>query len=610
MNTTHYAKKFFSPFENSVPSEWCLKTLVFDEPGNRGPFTIAGREYILEPLNDWANSNIEDCACVFGSQTGKTTMLMAGAAWVAVNDPCGLLWVMPSIHLAQSFSETRWLPMLKRSRETSLLIPKGAQRHDFKKLQQQLGASIINFVGSNSAANLASRPARRVVLDEVDKFDMGGGSEADAVNLAEQRTKGQVFPQRWKVSTPSVFEGLIWQEFLKGDQRRYFLPCPSCQKHIVFAWSPSFSVLPKCGAESFVQWDKEARKPDGTWDLGRVEKSARIVCCFCGQSIHDGQKTAMVRAGEWRPTAPASAGFRSRHLSSLYASTPSTTFGKLAVKFLQSKQSVLGLQGFINGDLAEPMMSQDSSSERVEVVKRSVEVGSDVAQLITVDCQQKAPHFWAVKRTWKDGESQGLDYIKCDHWDELEAFQRSTKVPDAAVLIDSGFGAKSDAEVYRNCAEHCEMAVEPQIGMQFGVGWMPAKGMVGRKRWRDKETGLYVPYFRRPIDPYLGTANAGKCRLDLFEFAADYYKDLLHALRNGEGKMNWAVTEGLATEEYWRHMDGQIKTRVENRATGSVFWRWQLRHRHWPDHLFSCEVMQVAFAQFLGLFEPEVVNAN
>ena len=86
------------------PRDWCAENLYFDEPNNRGPFRLAGQEYIGDVLDDFANPLVADEVLVWGSQTKKTGTLMGGAAWAAVNDPCRFLWVMPSLTLAQSFS--------------------------------------------------------------------------------------------------------------------------------------------------------------------------------------------------------------------------------------------------------------------------------------------------------------------------------------------------------------------------------------------------------------------------------------------------------------------------------------------------------------------------
>lgn len=583
------------------PRDWCQEELYFDEPGNRGPFRLAGQEYIGDVLDDWANHQVNDEVLVWGSQTKKTGTLMGGASWASKHDPCRFLWGMPSMTLAQSFSSTRWQAMLRASPAMREMIPTGADRHMFKNLQQRIGSSIFDFVGSNSAANLASNPCRRVILDEVDKFGAQSGSdEADAVNLAEQRTKGQPNPQRWKTSSPTTVEGLIWQEYLKGNQCRYDVPCPHCQKKVLLAWSEQYTILKKAGREAYVIWDKEARRDSGEWDLDRVHRSARFRCPHCGGDIEDSKKTWMVRDGVWTPTNPgASRGFVSRHLPSIYACSPETSCGMMALKFLNQKKSLLGLQGFINGDLAEPYQAQDTQSQRIGVIRDTIEITAEHVPLMTVDCQAKAPYFWHVTRQWSGGNSTGVSAGPLDTWDDVETLQRKFNVENRCLMPDSGHGAKSDADVYRVCAEHGSQ-INRRDKLPQHVGWMPAKGQPGRRRWRNAK-GLMLPWRLQPIDPFDGTTAAGKLEMALFEFASDFFNDVLESLRAGNGGHTWEVVKEVATEEYWRHMDGQIKAPVRNPRTGFITWQWIGRGKHWPDHLRDCEKMNVALANFFEL---------
>lgn len=598
------AVRYFSDVPKQSPADWCVENLRFDEAGNRGPFVTSGREYIIDVINDFGNKGVHDEVLLCGSQIGKTVMFMAGAAWASQNDPCNFFWVMPSINLAQRFTRKRWIPMLKASTGTANSLPTGAQRHDLKTLEQRVGASAFTFVGSNSPAGLSSEPCRRVILDEVDKFDTGN-TEADAVNLAEQRTKGQANPQRWKSSTPTMVEGLIWQEAMKGDFRRYNVSCPLCGTHhptsrrFVLAWSEAYTVLPKANV-AYVVWDKEAHRTDGSWDMDRVFRSARFQCPYCAGHILDGHKTTMNREGVWVATRTASSGFVSRHLPSLYACTPETSLGNLAMKFLNAKKSLLGLQGFINGDLAEPYQSQDRQRERIELVsKTQIEMGEEWHLQLTADCQFKSPHFWYVARGFKGKDSEGIEFGSCDTIEDLRTIQLRLKIADAAVMLDSGHGAKSDASIYKNCARFGEI-VERIDAVPLHMGWIPAKGMPEHKRWKDPETGLYVPYFLQAIDPYVGTSEAGNMEMSLFEFSSDFIKDILEDLRKGEAGHKWSVSPQMNTEDYWRHMDAKIKVSVFNKATGRTTMKWQKRSQHWPDHGDDCEIMHIGLAAFFG----------
>jgi hypothetical protein len=136
------------------------------------------------------------------------------------------------------------------------------------------------------------------------------------------------------------------------------------------------------------------------------------------------------------------------------------------------------------------------------------------------------------------------------------------------------------------------------------LGWIPAKGLPVAKRWKDTESGLMVPYRTIEIDPFLGTSDAGKIAIEVLEFSGEFFKDILEALRRGQGGYKWTVDEEVATEEYWRHMDAEIKTGLVNKRTGKTVFQWAPRSKHWPNHLFDCEVEQVAFASYLKFFDP------
>jgi hypothetical protein len=276
----------------------------------------------------------------------------------------------------------------------------------------------------------------------------------------------------------------------------------------------------------------------------------------------------------------------------------------MAVKFLQAKDTIQGLQGFINGDLAEPYMSQDIGRERHQYVTARAEVSGEWKPLLTIDCQAKSPSFWFVVRMWNEGNSKAIAATHADTWEELEEIQKAHKIDACGVFVDSGYGAKSDAEVYKECARRCEEV--PFGGKVSLVGWMPMKGQPGRKRWKHPQNGTMVPWFSKQVDPWEGTNMQGLGSLDLLEFSSDTYKDLLDALQHKKGGFAWEVSEDVATEEYLRHMDSEVKTAVRNRFTGLTRWSWMARHKTWPNHLRDCEVMQLVAANYLGLFQYEV----
>ena len=591
-------------FDGSV-ADWCEQHLIFDEAGNHGPFSTIGAEYTREVLEDFARSEVSDEVLVWGSQTRKTGTMIGGVAWCLVNDPCGFLWVLPNIDLARRFSRQRWKKLIERSAVTAELIPRGAKRHAWSTREQVLRSSAINFVGSNAASGLASSPCRRVILDEVEKFHESPEGEADAVNLAEQRTKNQNSPQRWKTSTPALPTGLIWREYLKGNQRRYHIPCPHCSQFVTLAWSPQYSILPRLGNEAYIFWDPEAKR-DGSWNYDQVAASAYALCPHCKGKITDGDKRQCIAKGKWIATEKSQQGFVSRHLSSLYSTATDCQFGRLAVKFIKSKASIEGVQGFVNGDLAEPYVAQDSISARSPELTRGIEVSEDGwSRIMTIDCQQKSPHFWYVVRAWADSKSTALASGSCETWDDLDEIQKANKVYQRRMVVDSGFGARSEADVYGNCASRCDIWTKGNDVIKVGglrgiIGWWPSKGLPGRRKWKDSETQTYLPYFLRSIDPFLGTDKAGKYGLQVLEFSSDLFSDILETLSENRKRFLWSVNKEAGTETYWKHWESEIKTMTFSRKTNRASMSWQLRAQRWPNHLRDCEKMQVAAAAMFG----------
>lgn len=609
-------RRFSIPKTKERPSKWVEKNISFNEPAVRGPFSFSGREYGRACVDDWGDEENSSFVYVMGTGSGKTVFMMAGKGWRIIHKPMRCLCVRPTTYGAggaKNFSKSRFRKMLEASKVINDLIPTGAKRHDVSSLHMEIAGSIIDFVGSNSPSQIADNRCSVVEQDETDKFNDGTVKEAGASYLADERTKGVPGAKKYKASSPTLVSGLIWQELLKTNINRYFMPCPHCSKHVVFSWSKQFTVLPLIGCEAFIRWDKEARREDGTWDLDRVVRSSRMACPHCGGHIRDNHKNLMDKLGEWRPTqigAPLCVG---RHLPSMYA--PSESFGLMAKKFLLSKRSVEGLRGFINSDLAEPDIGQEVSVKRVELIISKFSPG-DWKHALTVDVQQKAPYFWWVDRGWKPNACHGFRAGSAETYEEIREIQlknqKDYKIDDKLVWIDSGFRARSgDAEVYRNCAEYGQLI--PNGDTLEHVGWMPTKGFPSSKRWTDKETKERVPYYCAPLDPFLGTEDAGKVSMVLFEFSSDYFKDLLDGLRTRRTtfarKFEWSVADNIMEDMqvYWRHMDGQHKV-TNTKRNGYQTVEWKPRGQYWPDHLFACEYLQIAVALFNNWFALEEVN--
>jgi phage terminase large subunit GpA-like protein len=153
----------------------------------------------------------------------------------------------------------------------------------------------ITVAGANSPASLASRPIRKVFFDEVDRFPTSAGTEGDPVMLAEKRTESFPDSVTYKISTPTIKgQSRIEKEFNESDKRYWFCPCP------------------KCGHWQTLKWEQVDFSTHGTVDDPRYICASGLHCV-----LTDEERQAMVRLGEWRPTAPFK-GVRGYHINGVY----------------------------------------------------------------------------------------------------------------------------------------------------------------------------------------------------------------------------------------------------------------------------------------------------
>lgn len=603
-------------------SVWAEKTLILNEPKIKGPFTLNGREFLREMIDAGGplTSSLKggtDFVTVAGTGIGKTVSLIARMLYRIDQDPTRALVVKPTggggPAGAKSFSKTRFQKAIRATPCLRDKIPTGAARYDFSTSQIQLNGSIIDFTGSNSAGQLAENRCDHVEQDEIDKYppQTETSKEANPVILADERTKSVPGAKRFKQSTPTLGNTGIWEEFKKTDQRRYFVPCPHCSRHVVFAWSKRFSVFEPKGFEAYIKWADSARNSDGTWDIEQVVRTAHAVCPWCQGAILSHHKYEMIKRGEWRPTAKGIPGHIGWHLPSMYSTSRDCDFGAMAKKFLTAKRSIDGVKGFINSDLAEPDVNQSAKVDKIGAASANIEITGEWLKILSCDHQEKPPYFWWVVRAWNGADAaHGLAYGSAMQWHEIDEIQAKHKIIPQAVVIDARFQTN---EVLQNCANlqmetRCQLNEPVQDQLPMVNGWTPCMSFGNKRMFRDEDTGLYQPYrLKKGNDPYSGTEFAKRMQIEVLEFKADLFEDSLENIRNGKTFFKWTISTDLDVDEYHKHMAGKIRKSKKNNPRD---YSWVQRRTDWPDHIRSCELMGLVHAYYLNLISFDAINAK
>ena len=220
------------------------------------------------------------------TQLVKTEFLINVAGYFIHQDPAPILFVQPTQNAASSFSKERFAPTVDVSPALRELVyaPRARDSENTIAHKSYPGGS-LDFVGANSPTDLASRPKRVILADEIDKYPLSAGSEGDPLKLAEERASTYKALGRAKfvrTCSPTVKgQSRIEREYLASDRRKLFLACPHCGHEQTLNWS-------------HVRWDRNARGE-------AVPESAQLACELCGVLWTERERIAALDALEYAP---------------------------------------------------------------------------------------------------------------------------------------------------------------------------------------------------------------------------------------------------------------------------------------------------------------------
>ena len=550
--------------------EWAERNIQLDSrlTARPGLYNTTWTPYVRGVLEALADPGVHTVTLCWGSQTGKTLTLAIWLAYRIANDPAPALLVMPNADLARSYSETRLTPIFEKCKPVKRLFPQDLD--DLKILEMQFATMTLSLVGSNSPANLSSRPICIAVLDELDSFAAPSEKDAAAYSLALERTKA--FPQRKHVltSTPTLNTGDIWINYQAGTQETFHVPCHACGEFQAMEFGQ-------------IRWDETARSEDGKWDMRKVTETATYHCTKCDAPWSERNRRQSIEQGKWVPANPSSeAGRRSFRLPSWYS--PTITFADCAKKFLTEKHYLHGLQGWVNGWSAMPWEDQFDDNELNNIppgaFAKKQEWETDHIKLAAIDRQ--IDEFWFVVRAFaRDGSSRLIEEGRRRTIEDVAHTLAEIGVKNIHTCIDSGYETQ---DTYRIAARYGWTAIKGEERQYFYI-----EGQAGRMK--------SVHSSDQPTD-------AG-CRLLLLSSPA--CQDLLAWLRRGQGPL-WEVAHDVSPE-YREHMASHRKAHRINRKTGKDVYEW-IRVKGRQDHLYDCETYLAGFAVWGKVIQAEAAMAQ
>jgi phage terminase large subunit GpA-like protein len=453
----HKAAKALAPPPKLTVSEWADRNRVLSsesaaEPGKwrtaRAPYTRGIMDAVTDVL-------VRRIVFMASAQVGKTEVLNNVVGYFIDQDPSPMLWVMPTVEAAESWSKERLSPML---RDTPCL--KDKVQDDTKRkgvaastvLSKVFNGGHLAMAGANRPTGLASRPRRIVLCDEVDKFPPSAGVEGDPVNLAFKRTTAFWNAKELMTSTPSIEDlSRIEGEYKISDQREFFMPCPQCGELITYVW------------ENFTWAGKASEK-----DEDHNADSVVYACQKCGGEITEQDKPKMLDAGVWIPQQPWTTLLPGGNIAGFYiweAYSPFVRWPHIIREYLTKRKHPETYKTFVNSSLGRTYREENQAMEWEVLASRAEEYSHPApagVAVITAGVDVQADRLEVeVVGFGRMEESWSLEYKRIfgdtstsEPWDELDRLLTESRykhglgmeLPIATVMIDSGYRT---IEVYK-----------------------------------------------------------------------------------------------------------------------------------------------------------------
>ena len=231
---------------------------------------------------------VQTITAMVSTQLLKTSLLENVFGFHAHLDPCPMLLVQPKEDAAEQFSKERVEPMVRATPVLRGMVGSSKTRNAKETLlYKAFPGGFLALVGAGSPDNLARRPVRIVMYDEVDKYPPL--KEGDAFTIGDERLGTfNAKALSIRVCSPTIeSESRIEASYGAGDQRRASVACPHCgHRQFLDFWK-------------HVEWEKEPEAQPRT---------ARVHCERCGVVWNEGERLKAVSGVastiRWHQTRP------------------------------------------------------------------------------------------------------------------------------------------------------------------------------------------------------------------------------------------------------------------------------------------------------------------
>jgi phage terminase large subunit GpA-like protein len=315
-------------------SEWADRYRWLSGKGSaeKGQWRTDRTPYLREPMDCLSPSSPwRRVVLMFGSQMGKTEVVLNWLGAIIHLWPGPTLLVQPTLDMAKRLNRQRLDPLLKETPVlTELVAPARSRDSGNTMFMKEFRGGLFVLTGANSGSALQSMPAAYLAADEVSSYPMEADDKGDPLENAETRTSTFPMGKVLITSTPGTRGACrITEEYEKRSDRRGYA-----------------ALMPCCGAHEVLRWREHAQ-----WD--RPDGDVWMRCPACGERVGQEHKTAMLMGAMWKPSAVGDGMTAGFHLPGWYAPAGWTPWEQIRDEFLRAHGDPLLLKGWVNKRAAE-----------------------------------------------------------------------------------------------------------------------------------------------------------------------------------------------------------------------------------------------------------------
>lgn len=541
-----------------------------------------------------ASSPVQEVYVAKGAQIGYSVGVLENSiGYIVDQEPGPSLYATGDQSMAEQSGSLRIDRMLQSAGIAGKIFAQAESKSNRAtgrtKLTREFPGGFLMSVGPNSAAKLRQNSVRYLLLDEIDAYPADTQGEGDPIKLMMRRTDSyETIRKIIGGSTPTIMgSSRIWELYLSGDQRKYFVPCKSCGTMQPLEWKR-------------LKWD--------TGSDGRlIYDSVRYECPHCGAAWKNTDKAYFLPRGEWRATAtPSAPKLRSYHISSMYSPVGMRSWESAVQEWLEAQGDPAKLRVFVNTFLGEPFVERGESPAYERIMLRRedwhaesrrldhntagnlwqesdapaekillVTIGADV-QKDRIECEVVG--WGAGRESWSLGyfvfygnPRDAADPCWAD-LTELVQKQHAGRVP-ALALVDSSYSSDS---VYEYCAQFGGRGVLASQGadrLPHGrvFALFPVKGTNAQR------VDLNTDYLKQEVYSALNkirASDAAPYPAGYCHFSADY------------------------GEHFFKMLTAEERSAQKNRRTGYTRWIWhKVRER---NEALDCRVYALGAVYLLA----------